>query len=62
MKVLRIDDNAHAILIKLRDEMKKSGIENANISEAIREQDRRAKGHTPEILSIDTSRLQTQAV
>ena len=43
MKVLRIDDNAHAILIKTRDELKESGIENATISEAIRELDRQSK-------------------
>jgi hypothetical protein len=42
MKVLRIDENAHAILIKVRDGMQSNGIENATISDAIRELDRQA--------------------
>ena len=37
MKLLKIDEDAHRILIEKRDEMKERGIENATISEAIRE-------------------------
>lgn len=36
MKTLRIDDHAHEILQKAREEAKKQGIENASMSDAVR--------------------------
>ncbi len=44
MKNLKIDENAHAILTSVRGHIKRSGIENPNLSDAIRELDRRSKG------------------
>lgn len=44
MKVFKMDENAHFILCKIRDEMQKSGIENATLSDAVRELDRLVRG------------------
>lgn len=44
MKNLKIDENAHTILTSVREQIKDSGIENPNLSDAIRELDHRAKG------------------
>lgn len=37
MKNLKIDEDAHRILMAARDELEKRGIENPNLSDAIRE-------------------------
>ncbi len=37
MKNLKIDKDAHGILVCIREELKEQGIENPNISDAIRE-------------------------
>lgn len=37
MKNLKIDENAHDILTAARDELEKRGVENPNLSDAIRE-------------------------
>ena len=37
MKNLKIDDDAHRILVSAREELEKRGIENPNLSDAIRE-------------------------
>ena len=37
MKTLKIDDDAHRILVSVREDLKKRGIENPNLSDAIRE-------------------------
>lgn len=47
MKNLKIDEDAHRILTTARDDLEKRGIENPNLSDAIRELDRRAKGSNP---------------
>jgi|GEM_PF-2156083 len=47
MKNLKIDENAHEILVSAREDLEKKGIENPNLSDAIRELDRRAKGSNP---------------
>lgn len=36
MKVIRIDDNAHKILVGVKKEMEKQGIEKPDLSQAIR--------------------------
>jgi len=36
MKVIRIDDNAHDLLNKVKEKMKEIGIENPSFSDAIR--------------------------
>ena len=36
MAMFRIDDNAHAMLKDVRDDMKMSGISGANLSDAVR--------------------------
>ena len=36
MKVIRIDTNAHDILLDAKEELKKEGIEKPNLSDAIR--------------------------
>lgn len=47
MKNLKIDEDAHRILLSAQNDLKKRGIENPNLSDAIRELDRRAKGSNP---------------
>ena len=42
MTTIKIDKNAHDILVKVKTDMKKTGI-NATLSEAIRELDRNTK-------------------
>lgn len=37
MKQIKIDEDAHRILVNMKNEMKKRGIDNPNLSEAIRE-------------------------
>lgn len=44
MKNLKIDPDAHRILVAAREDLEKRGIENPNLSDAIRELDRRGKG------------------
>ncbi len=44
MKNLKIDEDAHRILVEARNALEDRGIENPNLSDAIRELDRRAKG------------------
>lgn len=44
MKNLKIDEDAHRILVAARDKLEKRGIENPNLSDAIRELDRQVKG------------------
>ena len=41
MKNLKIDEDAHRILMAARDELEKRGIENPNLSDAIRELSRK---------------------
>jgi hypothetical protein len=36
MKVVRIDENAHRILVNVKKEMEKQGIENPDLSQAVR--------------------------
>jgi len=36
MKIIRVDDNAHGILNKVKKKMKEEGIENPTFSDAIR--------------------------
>lgn len=40
MVVTRIDDNAHAILVKMKGKLKTDGVAHPNLSEAIRYMDR----------------------
>ncbi len=44
MKNLKIDEDAHRILVGVRKTMEDKGIENPNLSDAIRELDSRPKG------------------
>lgn len=49
MKNLKIDDDAHRILVSARGDLEKRGIENPNLSDAIRELYHRAKSSATNI-------------
>ncbi len=43
MKNLKIDEDAHRILVEARNALEERGIENPNLSDAIRELNKRSK-------------------